>query len=230
MRITTLLDNVFCLFYPRTCFACGDPLPQCKEIVCTTCHYELPNTNFVNIPDNEFVKRLWGRVPIHHASAMYYFVKGGLTQSLIHQLKYNGQQKVGIKLGEWFGEMLKQSPYYTDIAGIIPVPLHPAKLRLRGYNQSAVFAEGIANTTQLACWDDVLMRTTFTESQTRKNVNQRIQNVSNVFSIKNANKISGKHILLVDDVMTTGATLEACITELLTVPQTQISVATIAMA
>ena len=96
MRITTLLDNVFCLFYPRTCFACGDPLPQGKEIVCTTCHYELPNTNFVNIPDNEFVKRLWGRVPIHHASAMYYFVKGGLTQSLIRRVVWRNAQTITV--------------------------------------------------------------------------------------------------------------------------------------
>ena len=224
------LDNMYCLFYPRLCLACERKDIPPKQILCISCEAKLPRTNFHLFQENEFTQRFWGRISLEAASALYFFEKESKAQTLIHNLKYKGKQKVGVMLGQVLGDLLKDSPHYQDIDVIIPIPLHRKKERQRGFNQSDVFAQGLSDSMGIPWQRDVLIRTTYTSSQTKKSRKERFENVVQAFHVLQPEKIKGKHILLVDDVFTTGATLEAGAVKILEVPDTKISLATIAFA
>lgn len=225
-----IIDDFFGLFYPRLCLACGKNMPAFEEHICLTCQYKLPKTKFHLEPENTFTQRMWGRVPIVAGTAMYFFRKGGLIQELIHKLKYEGKREIGIKLGEVYGRLLKRSPHLPEVDIIVPIPLHPRKERIRGYNQSAMFAMGLSNTLGKTWSKDALRRVAHSASQTRKGLIERLENVDSIFEVAKPDLLRGKHVLLVDDVLTTGATLETCGMEILRVEGVRLSMATIAIA
>jgi len=173
-------------------------------------------------------KLFWGRVKFEQSSSYYKLNKGGKVQELIHQLKYRGQKEVGEYIGKVFGSELKSLGWKPDL--IVPVPLHPKKLRKRGYNQSECFADGISTSMNIPVITNALVRLNFTETQTKLDRDKRWENVRYAFRIQNAPEFENKHILLVDDVVTTGATIEACAEVLLQIPGVKVSVATIAYA
>ncbi len=183
-----------------------------------------------DLRENEFTERFWGRIPIESGAALFLFRRRSPLQQALHQLKYHHQGHIGVQLGRLLGSALKVSPYFQSVETILPVPLHPKKMRVRGYNQSALIAQGVSEILNIPVLQEVLVRHEFSESQTRKQRMERFSNVAEVFSLRNTSKIRGKHLLLVDDVLTTGATLEACGRLLLAVPQVRLSMATVAIA
>ncbi|MBW6459277.1 MAG: ComF family protein [Bacteroidales bacterium] len=225
-----ILEDVFGLFFPNTCMGCGRPLYRGEAVICSLCHFHLPKTYFHNDPDNPLNKAFWGRVNLEMAAAYLYFQKGGVVQHLLHQLKYQDHPEIGITIGKWYGKELNWASEFRYADLIIPVPLHRRKLRKRGYNQSQMFAEGLAAVMKAGTDTGCLYRKVHSQTQTRKARYNRWENVENIFALRNGHKLEGKHILLVDDVVTTGATLESCAQALLTVPGVKISVATIAFA
>jgi len=222
-------DDFLSLFFPVLCSGCGKNLFKNESVICTDCIYHLPYTNFHQEKDNRVARQLWGRIPFSSSASFLYFRKGSRVQNLMHQLKYNNKPEIGVKLGEMYGHVLHGSEYRnTDI--IIPVPLHPQRLKARGYNQSDHFARGLSNTLGIPLNTTILKRSIATSTQTKKSRFSRYENMKDVFEVTNPGLIAGKHILLVDDVITTGATIEACSLKLLEIPQTKISIATIAFA
>ena len=225
-----LADDFFSLFFPNLCLGCGQPLIRGEETICSICHFHLPKTHFHNDPDNPLNKVFWGRVDLEAVASFVYFQKGGTVQHLLHQLKYKGRQEIGYRIGKWYGQELCYANIFRDVERIIPVPLHPNKLRKRGYNQSLMFAEGLVSVMHAELEDRCLYRKVDTKTQTRKSRYKRWENVENIFAVRNPEKIRGRHVLLVDDVITTGATLEACAQALLKVPGVKVSAASIAFA
>jgi len=224
-----IFDDMFSLLYPRVCLACGKNIRAHEEAICLTCQYKMPKTNFHEDMDNPLTERFWGRVKLNCGSAFYYFGKGGKVQQLIHNLKYNHKPEIGIRLGHLYGSVLGKSLFFRQVEIIVPVPLHPDKKKIRGYNQSATFAKGISESMNVP-WKEALRRIQMTETQTKKDRIARFENVKDAFEVADTKAVAGKHILLVDDVITTGATIEACAHQLLEVPGTKVSVATIAFA
>ena len=216
------------LFYPQVCLSCTNSLFDGEEVLCLRCQKKLPRTNFHLDPINPIIKIFWGKVPVKAATAFYDFAKGGKVQHLIHQLKYKKHPEVGVKIGSIMGNDLLKSEWFKDLDVIVPVPLHPDKERSRGYNQSAVFAAGLALTLGVASSPQLLQRIKFTDTQTRKHRYERFENVNSVFSISDPSKLKNKNILLVDDVITTGSTLTACAETLLEISGTTVSIAAIA--
>lgn len=190
---------------------------------------ELPRTHYHLDPENALTKRLHGRIPLKSAFAFFLFRKGGSVQHLLHELKYNGHPEIGETIGEAYGQELQQSDHNQKFNLIIPVPLHASRKRKRGYNQSEKFALGLSKSLNIP-FSDALLRTIKTETQTRKTKLRRWQNVSEVFRVKNPDQIKNQDILLVDDVITTGATIEACAQVLLAAGCSSISIASIAYA
>jgi ComF family protein len=225
-----LAEDFFGLFFPNLCLGCGQPLIRGEETICSICYFHLPKTYFHNDPDNPLNKVFWGRVNIEAVTAFLYFHKGGTVQKLLHQLKYKGRPEIGLRLGKWYGAELSQADIFRDVEKVIPVPLHPLKLRKRGYNQSQMFAEGLVCHLDAGLETRCLIRKVNSKTQTRKVRFDRWENVENIFGIKNPERIRDRHILLVDDVLTTGATLEACAQALLEAPGIKVSIATIAYA
>ncbi len=224
-----ILDDGLSLLYPKICLSCGNNIRSYEEAICLTCQYKLPKTNFHLEKENTMAELFWGRANIRHAASFYYFDKGGLVRNLIHNLKYGNKPEIGLRLGQLYGKTLRTSSFFQEIEVIIPVPLHPKKQKMRGYNQSIQFAKGISKTMQVP-WSEVLSRTVMTETQTQKARIERFKNVEHAFKVITPDMAKGKHVLLVDDVLTTGATLEACAHKLLELSNTKVSVATIAYA
>ena len=225
-----MLKDFFGLIFPQVCMACGKPLFKEEQSLCMLCVYKLPKTNFHLEKDNPIEKIFWGRVPVHSAAAYYSFTQGSKVRHLIHELKYRGQRQVGVSIGELYGHELKQSEYFNTIDVIIPVPLHKVKLKQRGYNQSEAFAEGLSASMKVETDFKTLYRVFESDTQTKKKRFFRWKNVEAIFQLKDTITLQGKHILLVDDVITTGATLESCIQIVQTIPNVKVSVATIAYA
>ena len=225
-----LFDDLISLFYPRLCAGCNTSLVNGEDILCLHCLADLPRTNYHLFPENPVFQIFIGRVNITLASSFCRFDKGGRLQHLLHQLKYKGNSEVGIKMGILFGYDLIQSSSYQDIDAIIPVPLHPKKEKKRGYNQSAEICKGLSESMNRPVISGNLVREIHTSSQTRKGRFERWENVSGIFNVKNEASLIGKHLLLVDDVVTTGATLEACCEPLLKIPGVRVSIATLASA
>lgn len=224
----SLFEDFISLIYPRVCLACGNSLFKNEEIICTSCMLHLPKTNYHLEKDNPVSKTFWGRINIETATAYYHYKKGGKVQHLIHRLKYQGYKEVGIFIGKQYGNELMKSRYFNTIDTIIPIPLHKKKQRKRGFNQSEMFAIGLSKSMNATLDTKSIFRAVATETQTRKTRFSRWENVSDIFKIKDAEKLKGKHILLVDDVITTGSTIEACVNILFNIPEVKISVAAIA--
>jgi ComF family protein len=225
-----MLSDFISLAFPHVCVSCGKCLYKKEHTICTYCAYHLPKTNFHSDADNPVAKVFWGRVTIHSAAAFYGFNKGGKVQHLIHQLKYKGKKNIGVAIGKLYGYELKNCLDFNTVNIIVPVPLHPKKLKKRGYNQSAAFAEGLAESMNIEADYKTLYREVESETQTKKSRFNRWQNVESIFQLHDTKTLEGKHILLVDDVITTGATLEACAHTLLQAPDVKVSIATIAYA
>jgi ComF family protein len=222
------VSDFLSLFFPRLCATCDAALLRHEEMLCTICLHQLPKTNFHLQNDNPVSRIFWGRVPVEHAAAWCYFQKGSKIQHLIHLLKYNGKKEIGQYLGSIYGQELILSPFYHNIEIIIPVPLHPKRKRKRGYNQSEWIAKGLSETMKIPVDTKTLIRSTASDSQTKKSRFRRWENVKEIFSITNATLLQDKHILLVDDVLTTGATIESCTNELLKINGVKISVVALA--
>ncbi|HTD98583.1 MAG TPA: phosphoribosyltransferase family protein [Mucilaginibacter sp.] len=218
------------LLFPELCNACGESLVTGEELICTDCHYNLPFTNFHLKADNMVAQQFWGKINLEAAYAMCYFTKGGKMQHLMHQFKYKGIQKIGDMLGNIAGEQLAVSPVFSKADVIIPVPLHKSRLRKRGYNQSTCFAEGLSQKLNIPVDEHNLVRVRATETQTHRSRFLRFENMQEVFAMVNPQALINKHVILVDDVVTTGSTLEACGAELLKVEGLKLSIATIACA
>ncbi len=217
------------LFFPRNCEACGVNLLKKENFLCTNCLYHIPKTQFHLKEDNPINRLFYGITDIQYASAFFYFHKASKYRTLIHKLKYKGQKQIGIELGKMAGTEIAGS-FFDQADLLIPVPLHPAKQRLRGYNQSEVIAMGIAETSHKKLASDILIRRKFTETQTKKNLEERRQNVHSAFEVRKPEKLKGRHVLLIDDVVTTGSTLIACAEELLQYENVSVSVFVLAYA
>ena len=227
-----LLPDFLGLLFPNVCLACAQALRRGEQHLCTGCRAELPYTDYHRLPPAEspLGRRFRGKLSVRHALSYLRFVQHGRVQQLLHQLKYQGQQQVGVALGELYGAELAGADFTTQFDVIVPVPLHPRKLARRGYNQAATFAEGLATGLTLPWRAEALRRTEHTASQTRKSRVQRWQNVATVFETAEPAEIRNRRVLLVDDVLTTGATLEACGVVLLAGGAAEVSIATIACA
>ena len=224
------LADFISLIFPELCPACGTELVANEHIICTGCLYNLPHTNFHLQPDNIVARQFWGKINVENAHSLYYFSKGGKVQNLMHHFKYKGMQRIGNILGGIAGEQLLKSNGFDNIDLIIPVPLHKSRLKQRGYNQSLCFAEGIAAKIKADVEENNLVRIRATETQTHKSRFSRFENMQEVFVVNDEERLKNKHILLVDDIVTTGSTLEACGIELLKIDGLKLSIATIAYA
>jgi ComF family protein len=224
------LNALISLIFPRVCLACGEALLQHEKTVCTLCYTGLPYTDFHILEENPVINQFLGKIDFYAGTSMFYFSKGGKIQHLIHQLKYRGRKEVGEYMGELYGKSLVKSPLYKDIDYIIPVPLHAAKLKKRGYNQAECFADGLSVSMQVPVDIKTLYRAFSSETQTRKKRFHRWENVRSIFALNNYAHLENKHVLLVDDVITTGSTLEAAGHVLKTIPGIKISVCSIGYA
>ena len=227
-NIIRLLEDFLSLLFPRLCQACGEHLVRNEDVVCTACLVEIPRTGYHKIPDNDLEKNFWGRCIIERAAAYSYYRQGSKIQKLIHRLKYKGIKPVGIFLGKLYGTSLNESGFFDGIDLICPVPLHRSKLRRRGFNQSAVICDGLAMVSGLLHYPDGLRRKVRTATQTRRSRIGRWQNVEGSVEVADPQIFTGKHILLVDDVITTGSTIEACVNALKEIEGVRVSV--VAMA
>lgn len=224
------LNHIVNLFYPRVCAACGNLLMSKEETVCLSCRYLLPKTLYEKNADNPLAQMFYGQINFHAVTAEFFFSKTGKVQHLLHQLKYEGNKDAGFFLGQQLGESIKETELFQEIDYIIPIPLHPKKEHIRGYNQSHVIAQGVEDVTEIPIMKDCLYRKVFTSTQTKKSREERWDNVKDIFDIKNGERLKGQHVLLIDDVLTTGATLMAAGKTLSQIPDIKISVATAACA
>ena len=228
-KFVSVLKDFTHLFLPHYCLAgCGNDELDADEQLCFQCIQSLPETGFFNSFDNPVEKIFFGRTKIQHAGAAYYFTKDSLLQYLIKQLKYRNNKEIGYALGRLVGLQLLDSERFSSIDALIPLPLNSKKEALRGYNQAAIICEGIASVLQKPILTKAVKRIYFTETQTKQNRLQRWQSMQHVFTVKNKELLRNKHILLVDDIVTTGATLEACASVMNEVENCVVSIATVA--
>ncbi|MEE4177470.1 MAG: phosphoribosyltransferase family protein [Bacteroides sp.] len=230
MKAGIYLKEFFSLFFPRICPACSESLVAKGSLLCTACQAQLPFAHLAKEKENLMTQLFWGRVPIETGAPLFYFSKGSKVQHLIHRFKYQGYREIGPYLGRLHGQELKRSPHYQELDMVVPVPLHPRKERRRGYNQSVLFGLGLAESLEIPLVENRLLRIVPTASQTRKTRFRRWENVESVFHIPDLSVFENKHVLLVDDVVTTGSTLEACCQKLQEARGVKIYLATIALA
>jgi ComF family protein len=216
------------LFFPHTCAGCGTDVIDHDQLLCLHCLNDLPATNFFNQPNNPVEQVFYGRIPVANAAAGYFFTKDSLLQNLIVQLKYRGNKQIGFYLGQLLGNFLIKSDRFSDVTALVPLPLNPRREKNRGYNQATVLCNGISSVGKKPVIEKAVVRRVYTETQTHKGRISRWENMDGIFEVTNPSVLENKHILLVDDVVTTGATLEACGSEILKVPGTTLSVATLA--
>lgn len=224
-----MFQTLINLFFPKSCAGCNSILLSNEYVICTECRHDIPLTNQHKTKNNEAFSKFYGRIPIEFAAAFFYFHKKGIVQEMIHKLKYKGHQEIGTAIGYWYAEELKNCAEISDVDYIIPVPLHPKRLKERGYNQVTTFGQALSDSLDIKYNDAILMRTIYSKTQTTKSILGRSSVVESGFGVE-FNKIHfNKHFLLIDDVVTTGSTLEACSRELLKIPGAKISIVCIAM-
>lgn len=223
-----MLTPLLHLFFPRICVGCNGHLLQNETHLCTHCIYHLPLTDFHLYAQNELDKTFWGRLPLLKSFAMVFFTKGGTIQHVLHEIKYRNNCELAWFMGHMYGNMLLKSAFTCD--GIMAVPLHPKKLALRGYNQSEWIVKGMCDAMAIPNWSSSIARVKATETQTRKGRFARWQNVETVFTITDKEMVTNKHVLLMDDVITTGATLEACGKSIVEHSSAQLSIGALAYA
>ncbi len=224
-----MLKDLFYIFFPNCCATCERTLVRNEIILCTECRIELPRIKMDPLILTRLSERLHGEVPFKHVFAFYKFYKTGITQKLLHQLKYGDQPEIGRLVGGWFGSELFVSGVHTEWDVIVPVPLHKKKIRKRGYNQSSCIAEGMAAQMGIPT-AELLTRRVMNETQTNKSRMERWKNVEGIFMVKDKKKVENRRILLIDDVVTTGATLQSCTIELYKSGAAEVSAAVMAMA
>jgi len=223
-----IVKNTFELFFPTFCESCGKHLVKGEFMLCTHCRFDIPKTNFHKETENPVEEVFWGRVPVQAATSYSFYSKFGIVKNLLHKLKYKSKPELGILMGNFMGDNLLQDVKFQDVDLIIPLPIHSKRERERGYNQSLMLAYGINEVLGKPIENNNLYRAIETKTQTRKKRDERWQNVQNIFDIKNMERLENKHILLIDDVLTTGATLEAAAETLLKVKGIKISIAVFA--
>ena len=223
-------ESLLHVVFPHVCDGCGSDLLNIESRLCIRCLSSLPETNFEIHPNNPVEKDFWGRLPLINAAAHLYFTKESLVQHLMHQLKYKGNKDLGLQLGRLMGNALKNVSRFNKIDALVPLPLYPSKEKKRGYNQATVLCEGIAEILSVPILNKVITRPQQTETQTKKGRIERWKNMEGKFQLIDPLAIQEKHLLLVDDVVTTGATLEACGNELLNAPNVKLSIATLCVA
>lgn len=227
---STILKAFSGLFFPDICYACGSDLLGKHQLLCLHCLHQLPYTEFERLPGNPVEKIFWGRLPVQSAGSLVYFTKGSAIEKLLHQLKYRNKKEVGYYCGRLMGEALKRSGRFTGLDGIVPLPLFKKRERQRGFNQARLLCEGMSQALAIPTLIDVVERSESTETQTHKNRVERWLNMQHRFQIIDESYLTNKHVLLVDDVITTGATLESCGQEMLRTPGIQLSVFTLAFS
>lgn len=230
MFITRFLAPLGHLLYPHNCDTCGSELTPAEEILCGRCMHKLPATRYHMFAENPVQHIFRGRTDIRHALSAYYYEQGSPIQQLIHQFKYLGRKDIAGFMGKKMGHLLQESHWWQDIHAIIPVPLFAGKLQQRGYNQATLLAAGMGSVLQKEVMEDVLYRERPSSTQTRKGRLDRWQNVKDIFTLRDAPKLEQRHVLLVDDVITTGATTEACAAALLKIPGICVSIYSLAVA
>ena len=230
MYFYTMLKDFISLFFPELCVSCEDSLKKGEKFICLNCLFELPETNYHKNLDNPIARKFYGKVLINRAMAFYRFKKGARLQKIMHKLKYKDAQEVGVFLGRKYGITLNEDGFKNAFDLIIPIPLHKNKLKKRGFNQAAVISRGLSEGLGIPFSDEYLLRVVYTETQTKKNRMERWKNVDSIFQIPDISKIKDKRILIVDDVITTGSTIEACAKILLENGAKEINVACLAVA
>ena len=224
-----MFENLINLFFPKACSGCNSFLLANENVICTVCRHEIPLTNHHKIENNEAVVKFYGRIPIEFAAALFYFHKKGIVQEMIHKLKYKGHQEVGTAIGYWYAVELKSIAELNSVDYIIPVPLHKKRLKERGYNQVEAFGKSLSESMAIPYNDSVLIRNVYSKTQTKKNLLGRSEVVGSIFSAAHDDSLHNKHFMLIDDVITTGSTLEACGRELLKIPGAKLSIVCMAM-
>lgn len=229
ISLNEIKDSFLHLLFPHICDGCGSDILGKESTLCTRCLEAMPETNFELHPDNPVEKKFWGRLSIQQATAQYYFTRESLMQHLMHQFKYKRNKELGNQLGRMMGESIKRSGRFV-VDALVPLPLFPAREKRRGYNQATVLCEGMAESLQVPVLKDVVIRSQHTDTQTKKGRIERWQNMEGKFILAKPESISNKNLLLVDDVITTGATLEACGAELLKAEKVRLSIAALCYA
>ncbi len=224
----SIFSDFVSLFFPRDCSGCHESLVKGEDLICTKCILEMPRSNFHLYQENPFFLKFRGRIPVKHVMSFLKFSKSGSVQQVLHALKYRNKPELGEMLGRIYGRELRMSGFQDSFDLIIPVPLHAYKKKRRGYNQSEEFGKGLSSELGVRCTEEFLVRSAMTSTQTKKTKLKRWENVREVFEIRNQEGISGKRILLVDDVVTTGATLEAAGAQLLKAGASELSIGCIA--
>ena len=226
--LVSSLKDLFSLFFPNFCLGCKDGLVKGEEILCTRCLSELPKVDYYNLKDNPLVNRFVGRVPVQYGWSLLKFQKTGIVQNLLHELKYNNHPEIGVRLGKILGLRLTELGLKDELDFLVPVPLHKNRMWVRGYNQSAMISKGLSDVFDKPFSDEVMIRTSSTQTQTKKSKIERWENVNSAFKVVKEDAINGKRVLLVDDVVTTGATTEACARSLLHAGASSVSIACLA--
>ena len=231
MKISVITSSpLFHLFYPHNCIGCGSDVIQNENFLCLDCINDLPHTNFALHKNNPVEKKFWGRIALASAMSEFYFSKGTIVQNMIHEFKYRGNKKAGNYFGNLMGKSLLKSNRFSNIDVIIPLPLFERKEKMRGFNQAEILCNGIAEVINKPVIKKNVIRKVFTETQTKKHRVDRWKNVEGIFHVTDPQSLEGKNILLVDDVITTGATIDACGTEILKIKNVTLSVASLAFA
>jgi len=228
-RLAKIINEINNILLPRVCFGCNTQLFRGERILCAVCRHDVPLTDHNYLEENAVDRIFYGRTPIKKAGAFVFFSKNGLIKNLLHWLKYKNQEQIGVFFGDWCGAYLKENDQLRNIDVVVPVPLHPKKQRKRGYNQVALFARKIADHIGATYCDDLLIKTKNIKTQTKKGRHRRWESSKDAFELNTSNKRSFEHVLLVDDVITTGATIESCAQTLLQQKNTEVSVLSIAV-
>ncbi len=222
--LNTPIRDLFHTLFPDLCVAC-DILPKAKgSSFCLHCVKDLPYTDHFKVSKNVIAQNFTGRIPISHAAALFYFKEGGIIQNMLHKLKYMKNQEVGTVMGQLLGQKLVESPLFCNIDAIIPVPIHIKRQLKRGYNQSEIIGRSLSKCTQIPMIADAVIKSIYNESQTGKSREERTENVQSVYQLNHKRNLKGLHVLVLDDVITTGATVEACCLELLKSEPSAISI------
>lgn len=225
----SILTDLKDLLFPRLCLACGTRLHPSEDMLCTSCHFKLPHTRLLHTPGNEIEKLFWGHFPIERASALLYYSRAGEVAHVLAHMKYHGRKDVCLKMGEMMADELEGTDFFEGVDCLIPVPLHPERLRKRGYNQSEWLARGIASRNEIPVCTDVLYRLRNNQTQTHKTAFERRTNTEGLFGLTpQSDRLIHRHVMLIDDVLTTGATLEACGEALSVIEGIRISILTLA--
>jgi len=227
--LSDIADDFVSLFFPSLCLSCSESLVRGEELLCTRCFIEIKRTNYHSMPDNALEQLFWGRCMVERGAAFSVYNRGSRIRKLIHDMKYKGGRDIGYSLGKLYGGYLKGTPFMEGVDLFIPVPLHPSRLKARGYNQSDYIAKGLSEATGVAVDGTVLKRSTKTATQTRRKRYERWENVEGLFAVDSPESIVGKHVMVVDDVITTGSTMEACVNALHCCAGVRVSVVALAV-